>query len=391
MMRRWFFSLVDWLLCLVSANGKRSYSFAGTRFLTAADVKRIFPECIMNEGRSEIHSVPPLELEKTAFLLEGTNRDPAGLFKGYDIHMEAPFCARFLASDRRKLFAASGSLLVRDEKLGAFIISPESKVSKRLSLAFRPVSPESSVMSATTVSSSKACTFGDFGLAMLPKLARIAGKNHNGPVMLPSFPYVIQYLNLLQLEAVPPEIDFKQLIPIRESADVIFGPGVEDGFGSLRSDIDKLREIVLPLLPESHHKKVYFCRESRRRIVNEQELLPLFQQLGIESIKDDHVDVLKQAALFQGADFIVAPHGALLANLVYCKPGTVFVELLPGPFVAICYRNLCQTLGIHYHAIFCTRLDHYRNEAVGEDFHADPKRLCHAMETILNRCHSGRN
>ena len=98
MIRKWFYYLADLAIRLLSADGNKSYKIRGIRFLTAADVKRIFPDCIFNEGRSETHSIPALELGQTAFLLEGAARSPAGLFQGYDVHLEAPFSARFKES-----------------------------------------------------------------------------------------------------------------------------------------------------------------------------------------------------------------------------------------------------------------------------------------------------
>ena len=322
----------------VSADGTRSYSFRGVRFLAAVDVKRLFPESIICEGKSETCQIPALELNKSAFVLEGAGRDSSGVLKGYEISLAAPFSARFFFSDERELFAASGCLLIRDRKRGSFIISPEMRSSLRVASVFRPISL-SSVRSFTAISSWKSNGFGDFVLLMLPKMARIAGAKQNGRLMFSSLPsYLIQYCDLLQLERPVPNVEIDKLIPVVEFADVIFGPGVIDGFVPLRSDIDKLVGLVTSSLPKSPHKRIYLRREGRRKIANEEELLPLFRRLGFKIIGDQHTDVLEQAALFREADVIVSPHGALLANLAFCRPGTMVVELFPGAYGAMCYR-----------------------------------------------------
>jgi capsular polysaccharide biosynthesis protein len=384
-MKKWLYVQMERLIRLVSANGTRSYSFAGLHFLVARDVKRIFPECIHDQGESETLQVPALEVGKTAFLLEGADFNAQRLLHAYEVPLEAPFMARFQATEQRQLFAASGSLLVRDKKLGTYLVSPESKSSRRVPTAFRRKSPVS-VASYTAISSWKSCTFGDFGLLMLPKLARIAGAHSNSPVMLPSYSYVIQYLKLLGLELLPAELNFRHLIPIRDFAEVVFGPGVEEGFVCLHSDVDKIREKVVARRPKLPARRLYLRRTSRRRILNEEDLTPFLERHGIEVIPDDHPDVLEQADLLREADLVIAPHGALLANLVYCKPGTVVVELLPGAFPVICYRSLSQSLGFHYHAIYCTKLTRFSDDAVAENFHVDRERLQAAIETILHGC-----
>jgi hypothetical protein len=341
MMRKQLYALLDFLLKFLSANGTKSYSLGRIRFLTSRDVRRFFPESIQNLGHDETFSVPALQMEKNAFLLEGADHSPDGFLQGYTLRLEAPFSARFEAGDQRKLYVSSGCLLLKDKTLGTFLICPEPKSSRRLGVALRAVaSTAPSTVAATAISSWKSCGFGDFGLIMLPKLARVAGTDSKGGVMLPQMPaYVSQYLSLFKLRPLSPEANPRQWASVQDVVEVVFGPGVEEGFVSLRSDIDRLQDWVVPLLPELRGKKaVYFRRAGRRKITNEHELLPLLAARGMEIIEDDHVDVLKQAALFREADFIVAPHGALC------------VELLPDPLPlgrgAILRRGLHEAHGI---------------------------------------------
>ena len=384
-LKQWIFAAIGSYLKRISANGTRSYRLGGVHFLIAADVKRLFPEAVTREGQSESYQVPALEMNRSGFLLEGAESDPAGLFNGYEVQLAAPFSARFVSGEQCQLFAASGCLLLRDKQRGAFVVCPEMTSSQRVASVFRSVS-SGSVPSFAAISSWKSTGFGDFMLLMLPKMARIAGAKENGRLMFSNPPpHVIQYSDLFQLERPISNTEFKKLIPIREFAEVIFGPGVDDGFVPLRSDLDRVLEMVVPRLSKSPLKKIYFCREGRRKITNEQELLPLFQQLGFEIIRDNHTNVLEQAALFRGADVIVSPHGALMANFTYCRPGTVVVELFPGAFGAICYRSLAKIVGLNYHAVFCTKLTSFRNDAVHVDFPVDAGRLMDAIKSILNR------
>jgi capsular polysaccharide biosynthesis protein len=44
--------------------------------------------------------------------------------------------------------------------------------------------------------------------------------------------------------------------------------------------------------------------------------------------------------LFNGAKFIVSPHGAGLANLVFCKVGAKVLEMLSPLYLNACYRKV---------------------------------------------------
>jgi len=61
--------------------------------------------------------------------------------------------------------------------------------------------------------------------------------------------------------------------------------------------------------------------------------------------------VAEQAALFRGAEIIVAAHGAALANLVFCAPGTTLVELHYPRYTLGLYWRLARRLGLRYAAV----------------------------------------
>ncbi len=47
----------------------------------------------------------------------------------------------------------------------------------------------------------------------------------------------------------------------------------------------------------------------------------------IATVSLDDMVVSTQIALFRGAELIIAPHGASLANLAFARPGTAVLEL----------------------------------------------------------------
>ena len=56
-----------------------------------------------------------------------------------------------------------------------------------------------------------------------------------------------------------------------------------------------------------------------------------------------------QIALFDTADIIIAQHGAALANLIFCRPGTKVIEVLP-PYLKAgkCFQKLAACLNLEY-------------------------------------------
>jgi hypothetical protein len=65
-----------------------------------------------------------------------------------------------------------------------------------------------------------------------------------------------------------------------------------------------------------------------RKILNETELIELFKNYNIDSYNLSELSVIEQIQLFHNAEVVIGPHGANLTNIIFCKPGTVVIELL---------------------------------------------------------------
>ena len=86
-----------------------------------------------------------------------------------------------------------------------------------------------------------------------------------------------------------------------------------------------------------------------REMRNEDELVErLVRDFNVEPVILSCLDLDQQIALFQGARVVVAPHGAGLANVVFCSPGAVLYELLPDHYINSCPNHLAQLRGLDY-------------------------------------------
>lgn len=104
--------------------------------------------------------------------------------------------------------------------------------------------------------------------------------------------------------------------------------------------------------PES----IYISRRdsSRRPLVNEVELEAALAAHGYGVVLMSGVPLWQQVALAVGVRRIVAPHGAGLSHLMFCRENTRITELLPimdGSYaLRFNYARLALALGFEYHA-----------------------------------------
>ncbi|HVS53825.1 MAG TPA: glycosyltransferase family 61 protein [Opitutaceae bacterium] len=85
-----------------------------------------------------------------------------------------------------------------------------------------------------------------------------------------------------------------------------------------------------------------------RRVRNEPEVVAFLQRFGFEPFVSTKMSVVEQAAHFSSARWIVGAHGAGLANIVFCWPGTKLLEFFPDGYESINYWALSSIIGIDY-------------------------------------------
>ncbi len=88
-----------------------------------------------------------------------------------------------------------------------------------------------------------------------------------------------------------------------------------------------------------------------RVIVNEDELFARLEPLGFARVTLGAKSVAEQAALFAGAEIVVAAHGAALSNLVFCPRGALVVEIHYPRYTLGLYWQIAQRLGLRYGAV----------------------------------------
>jgi len=100
----------------------------------------------------------------------------------------------------------------------------------------------------------------------------------------------------------------------------------------------------------SSGRRLYLSRGDAvgRRVLNPAEFSAMLARRGFESVSLTGMTVAEQAKMFDAAAWIVAPHGAGLANLVFCRPGTTVLEIFPHSYGTPAFANLAAAMRLRY-------------------------------------------
>ena len=94
----------------------------------------------------------------------------------------------------------------------------------------------------------------------------------------------------------------------------------------------------------------YIPKKSRRSIMNRDEVfnkfsvLPDFEMVVMEALPLD--EQMRKAA---SAKILVGVHGAGLTHALFMRPGTHVIEIMPHHFSYGAFKDLAESMGVHYH------------------------------------------
>ncbi|TNJ62589.1 glycosyltransferase family 61 protein [Paenibacillus hemerocallicola] len=111
----------------------------------------------------------------------------------------------------------------------------------------------------------------------------------------------------------------------------------------------ELFKIVKPS-PYGGHERIYISRREakHRRVLNESEVLHVMATYGFREVKLEEMTVADQVRLFHSANMVVAPHGASLTNIMFCRTGTQVVDIFPPEYMYPCFWHISSYYGLRY-------------------------------------------
>ena len=123
------------------------------------------------------------------------------------------------------------------------------------------------------------------------------------------------------------------------------------GFGTqFHLALRRLGDAMQSSIPAADRPALYICRDdsANRPLRNEAEVMQLCADRDFHVVRLATMPVAEQVALFAGARRIVAPHGAGLGNLLFCRPGAKLLELQMDCYMNWCFRRLAATMEVRY-------------------------------------------
>ena len=194
--------------------------------------------------------------------------------------------------------------------------------------------------------------------------------------------YETEFLSLL-------DIDMNHVIDSREyqltSSHIITGnsahwyPNIHD-ISSLRRHLLKKVQLV-----KTTPNRIYISRASRRKIVNESELIELLKKFDFIVIEDKPRSVAEQMSIYYNAAFILGPHGASFSNVIWCQPGAHLMELFSPNYAPDFYLYLTTVMNMTYSAYYDSTADPFVDYAAGlvEDIYVSIPKLESYFKEIL--------
>lgn len=137
-------------------------------------------------------------------------------------------------------------------------------------------------------------------------------------------------------------------------------------------------------------KRVYVSRAAAkyRKVINESALIDLLKPFGFRTVHLEQLSVARQTAIFQGAEIIIAPHGAGLTNVVFCRPGVKVIELFSPLCVNWLYWIMSTNQGLDYYYLIGEG-DRPRDPSIPNNLNANIIVDLIAMKLMLNRVIGG--
>jgi capsular polysaccharide biosynthesis protein len=114
------------------------------------------------------------------------------------------------------------------------------------------------------------------------------------------------------------------------------------------------RVAALHPAPTGPRQRLYVQRRRLRDVPPRPELDRFLATHDFTPVILEDLTPEAQIRLFQNADTVIAPHGAGLANLLFCPPGTRVLEISPSCEFRPFFWMIAEKLGLPYAVLPCS-------------------------------------
>jgi len=149
--------------------------------------------------------------------------------------------------------------------------------------------------------------------------------------------------------------------------------------------IKKLRKRMVGTLEGTPQLKIYISRSKagKRKIKNEEEILPLLDQFGFQQVFCEEMSFTEQIKLFRQIKYLVTNHGAGLSNMLFMASGTNVLELRKkDDDHSNCYFSLASGLDLNYYYLKCAPVNE-KEDAYTADIIVNTAELAEQIQLML--------
>ena len=124
-------------------------------------------------------------------------------------------------------------------------------------------------------------------------------------------------------------------------------------------------------------KKIFIERGNvtYRKLLKSDQLITFLKNEGYYFCALDKLTFKEQAILFYNADNIIAPHGAALTNIMFCKPDTKLLELFPYKYQDWTFYTLSAYGKLNYFYMVGEKVNPEENPETYNDIFIDFKKF----------------
>ena len=140
---------------------------------------------------------------------------------------------------------------------------------------------------------------------------------------------------------------------------------------------------------DSNEERILITRRDAdsRRLDNESEIISLLSEYGFRSVNLSAMSLREQIALFNSTEYVVAPHGAGLTNIIYSTDIKI-LEIF-GNFVSSIYYEIAGGLNHEYYFLQCNDVQSKNGNSIVEsrdnrDIVVDQEKIIEIIETHWN-------
>ena len=199
------------------------------------------------------------------------------------------------------------------------------------------------------ISASASCNYYHWLFDCLPRfdLLQRYGEGWDWVVTDTALPFQRQSLATL---GIPPAAVIENRPDLHIEAERVLLPTVPVRAAPWQAAFLRARYLPSVAAANALPRRLYLSRNrgGSRRLLNEDEVEPRLARLGFATVHLEGLSFSEQIQLFAEAEAIVAPHGAGLANIVFCRPGTRLLELFSPAYVNPLYYDVARASGVIY-------------------------------------------